>query len=477
MRSLHSADRSARFAALRASRQGAGYAISWVAALLASCALNSKSVNGGDVAPPEIPFEKYALDNGLTVILHRDNRLPLVAVSVWYDVGALHEPKGRSGFAHLFEHMMFQGSPHVGTDQHFPILESIGATQVNGTTDYDRTNYFETVPSNELEKALWLESDRMGFLLSSLTKAALDNQIEVVSNERRQSIENRPYGLMNEAIMQTIYPPTHPYHGNVIGSLEEIAAATLGDVQEFFRTYYTPANATLVVAGDIDTAAAKQLVTKYFASLQGKPKPPKVTVAAPTIGGEKIVDFAEPIAKLAKLSMIWMGPSAFEADTATLDLLSHVISGTRSSRLDKRVSHDELIAESVTCYFQETKSGGMFQIDLVVRPDKTLDEAQKAIDEVLADLAARPPTAAELERAKNAQLTHLIRGLESLGGFSGRAERLQLYQNFFGEPGKLGWDLDRYQKVTLEDLARAQAKYLTKNRLVVRAAPKPKEAK
>ncbi len=448
------------------------------ALLLASCANHNGAVNGGDEMDSlAIPFERYTLDNGLTVILHRDNRLPLVAVSVWYDVGALHERKGRAGFAHLFEHMMFQGSPDVGVDQHFPILESIGATSVNGTTEYDRTNYFETVPSNELEKALWLESDRMGFLLVSLTQPSLDNQIQVVQNERRQSIENRPYGLMNEKIIQSIYPPDHPYYGNVIGSLEEIQAATLADVQDFFRTYYTPANATLTIAGDIDPPAAKALVQKYFGTLTGRPKPPKVEVAPPTIAAERVVDFEEPVARLSKISEVWMGPSAFHDDTAALDLLAHVISGTRSSRLDKRVSHDDLIAESVTAYFQETKSGGMFQIDLVVRPDRTLEEAQKAIDEVLADLAKNPPTAAELERAENAQLTKLIRGLETLGGFGGRAERLQLYNNFFGDPGRLAWDLDRYRKVTLADLDRVRAKYLTTNRLIMRAAPKQKEAR
>jgi predicted Zn-dependent peptidase len=421
-----------------------------------------------------IPFEKLTLDNGLTVILHEDSRLPLAAVSVWYDVGALHEPKGRSGFAHLFEHMMFQGSPHVGDDMHFQILESIGGTHVNGTTSYDRTNYIETVPSHELEKVLWLEADRMGFLLSSVSDEAFRNQIEVVSNERRQSVENTPYGLMTERVIQTIYPKEHPYHGNVIGSLEEIAAATLADVQAFFRTYYTPANATLAIAGDIDPEKAKALVKKYFGTLTGAPKPPKVMIPPPAIAKETIVDFEEPIARLPKISMVWMGPSAFAPDNAALDLLAYVISGTRSSRLDARVSFQDLIAESVTCYFQETKSGGMFQIDLVVRPDRTLEEAQAAIDEVLADLEKRPPTDAELARARNAQETRVVMGLELLGGFGGRAEQLQLYENHFGDPGRIQWDLDRYRSVTTQDLARVRATYLGANRLVVRARPKAK---
>ena len=430
---------------------------------------------GGDTGegqPLSIPHERYTLENGLTVILHRDVRLPLVAVSVWYDVGALHERAGRSGFAHLFEHMMFQGSPHVGEDMHFKILESIGVSDANGTTSFDRTNYFETVPSNELETVLWLESDRMGFLLTSLTEKSLKNQIDVVQNERRQSVENRPYGLMSEKIMQTLYPKSHPYHGNVIGSMADIQAATLDDVQGFFNTYYTPANATIALAGNFEIEPTKALIKKYFASLSGSPKPQSEIPKAPTIDKETVINWNEPVAKLPKLSVVWMGPSAFGPDNAALDLLAHVISGTRSARLDKRVAFDDLIAQSVTAYFQEHKSGGQFQIDLVVRPGRSLDEAQAAIDEVLAGLKTNPPTEAELRRAWNAQESRMIRGLQKLGGFGGRAEKLQLYNNHFQDPGRLAWDIDRYRKVTTEDLLRVYQTYLNDKRLIVRASPK-----
>lgn len=420
---------------------------------------------------PTLPYEQMVLDNGLKVLLHQDRRLPLVAVSVWYDVGGLHEKEGRSGFAHLFEHMMFQGSAHIGEDQHFKILQSIGGTQMNGTTDFDRTNYFETVPSNELETALWLESDRMGFLLPSVTKKSLQNQIDVVQNERRQSVVNRPYGLMMEKITKTLYPKPHPYHGDVIGSMEDIASATLEDVKDFFRTYYTPANATLVLAGDFEIAEAKALVKKYFAPLTGRPEPAPVKIPAPELKEDVRIDFPEKIGKLAKVHMAWMGPSAFEPDSAALDLLSHVISGTRSARLDKRVSHDDLIAQSVTAYFQEYRSGGHFHIDLTVRPGRTPEEAEKAIDEVLADLRKNPPTQEELTRAKNAHESRLVRGLERLGGFGGRAERLQLYNHYLGDPGKLAWDLERYRSVTLEDLTRVMQTYLGAPRLVVHANP------
>ena len=420
---------------------------------------------------PKIPHTRITLDNGLKVILHPDRRLPLVAVSVWYDVGALHEKPGRSGFAHLFEHMMFQASPHVGEDQHFAILQAVGGTQINGTTGFDRTNYFETVPSNELETVLWMESDRMGFLLSSLDAKSLRNQIDVVQNERRQSVENRPYGLMSERITQELYPKPHPYHGNVIGSMDDIGAATLSDVQDFFRTFYTPANATLTLAGDFELQEATRLIKRYFGSLSGRAKPPKVSLDPPKLSEERVIDFPEPIGRLERLSIVWMGPSAFEPDTAALDLLAHVISGTRSARLDRRVSHDDLIAQSVTAYFTEQASGGQFHIDLTVRPGRTIDEAQAAIDQVLADLRTNPPNDKELARALNSYETGLFRGLESLGGFGGRAERLQLYAHYLGDPGKLAWDVTRYREVTVEDLARVLNTYLGSDRLIVRAKP------
>lgn len=425
-----------------------------------------------DTPELDIPFERYQLDNGLTVILHRDDRLPLVAVSVWYDVGALHEQTGRTGFAHLFEHMMFQGSPHVGMDKHFEILESVGASGVNGTTSFDRTNYFETVPSNALELALWLESDRMGFLLDSLTAESMSNQISVVQNERRQSVESQPYGLMSERITQELYPAPHPYHGDVIGSMKDIGAATLEDVRAFFKTYYTPANATLTLAGDLDIDATKALVEKYFGPLEGSEKPKRPKVSGPKVPkSEVVIDFPEPAARLAKLSVVWAGPEAYSEDSAALDLLAHVISGTRSSRLDTKVSFEDPLAQSVTAYFSENYAGGKVEIDIVLRPGRTVDEALSAVDAVLTDLDAHPPTAEELQRAKTSVETRFVMGLEKLGGFGGRAEQLQGYNYFFGDPGRFEWDLARYQDVTLEDLVRVKKKWLGSKRYVVKAVP------
>jgi zinc protease len=448
-----------------------GPAMKWIFAALIAASLPAATVSAEPGQAPTLPFEKYTLENGLQVILHHDPKLPLVAVSVWYDVGGLHERPGRTGFAHLFEHMMFQGSLHIAEDQHFVLLQQAGATEVNGTTAFDRTNYFATVPKNELDLALWLESDRMGYLLPSITKKSLENQIDVVKNERRQSVDNAPYGLMREKMTQILFPPGHPYHGNIIGSMEDLSAATVDDVRDFWLTYYTPANATLAIAGDFDPATIKERVTHWFGSLRGRPKPLPPKVEVPKLEAEKVIRFDEPVASLSRVSIAWLAPPAFAPGSAELDLLAFVISGTKSSRLDAKVSYDDQIAQSVTAYLYPNKAGSVFEIDLVVRPDRTLEEALAAIDGVLDGLRAKPPTQAELTRALNSQETRLFFDLELLGGFGGRAERLQTYNLYLQDPGKLAWDVERYRKVSLDDLKKAIDQYLTKNRLVVLATP------
>lgn len=423
----------------------------------------------------DIPFEHFRLKNGLKVILHRDNRLPLVAVSVWYDVGALNEGPKKSGFAHLFEHMMFQGSAHVGADKHFEILEKIGATGVNGTTSFDRTNYFETVPSNALEIALWLESDRMGFLLESLTEESLKNQIDVVKNERRQSIESQPYGLMNERIVQRLFQKPHPYYGNVIGSMDDLNSATLKDVRTFFKRYYHPANATLVLAGDIQPEAAKKWVKKYFGPLKRYIKRKRPNFPPLELTKEEVINFEEPVGRLAKLSIVWPMPNVYHQDSAALDLLSHILSGTRSSRLDTKVSYEDPLAQSVTAYYRKNYGGSWFQIDLVVQPDRTLDEALSAVDEVLAEFDKKPIQAAELHRAINARETGFLFGLERLGGMGGRAEILQKYNHDYADPSMYKQDIKRHREVTLKEVEQVRKTWLTSNRLVVKATPKQKE--
>lgn len=426
------------------------------------------------LAAPTIPVETYTLDNGLTVLLHHDPRLPLVAVSVWYDVGGLHERPGRSGFAHLFEHMMFQGSAHVPEDQHFAIIQSAGGTDVNGTTDFDRTNYFETLPVNQLELGLWLESDRMGYLLPRLTEESLKNQIEVVKNERRQSVENAPYQLLDEKIVQTIWPKSHPYHGNVIGSMADLEAATIDDVRDFWATYYTPANATLAIGGAFDPATIKGLVAKYFGTLQGRPRPPKPTIEVPVLKGETVIDWDEPVGTLPKLIYTWVTPPVYSPGTAELDLVASVLGGTRSSRLTAKLVHQTQIAQSVSVSPRGYKAGSPFQIDVTLRPGRTLAEAQKVVEEVLAEFIKTGPTAAELQRAKNMYEARVISALEGLGGFSGKVEILQEYRHLTGSADKLGWDLERHLAPTAEDVRAAAARWLGPDRVVARATPRKK---
>ena len=284
------------------------------------------------VVAPKIPFEKYTLPNGLEVILSEDKTLPVVAVNLWYHVGAANEKAGLTGFAHLFEHMMFEGSKNVGEKKHFQYLEAAGASNVNASTQFDRTNYFEVLPSNQLELGLWLESDRQGFLLDTLDRAKLTNQRDVVRNERRQSFENVPYGLSQEALFHALFPTTHPYYGVVIGSHADVEAARLKDVREFFKDYYTPNNATLAIVGDFEKAKTKELIEKYFGPFKRGPVMPKPSVPMPVITSEKRVTVTDTI-QLPQVMMGWLTPPAFAAGDAELDLASQILGGGKTSRL------------------------------------------------------------------------------------------------------------------------------------------------
>src|SRR4051812_32170727 len=289
---------------------------------------------------PRLDYQTFTLANGLKVILSQDRRLPMVAVNLWYHVGPANEAAGRTGFAHLFEHMMFQGSKHVAADTHFKLLEGAGASGINGTTDFDRTNYFETVPSNELELALWIESDRMGYLLDVLDEKALANQRDVVRNERRQSLENQPYGVAEEALYQALYPGGHPYHGVVIGSHADLAASELNDVQQFFKEYYTPNNASLAIVGDFDPVAARRLVEKYFGTLKRGPEVPRITAKTPPITTEKRLTITDPV-QLPRVYMAWITPAIFKPGDAEADLAADILGGGKSSRLYKTLVYDK----------------------------------------------------------------------------------------------------------------------------------------
>jgi zinc protease len=417
---------------------------------------------------PQIKYEKYKLQNGLEVILSEDHRLPLVAVNLWYHVGPMYEKPGRTGFAHLFEHMMFQGSRNVGEKAHFKYLEAAGASDINGTTDFDRTNYFETLPSNQLELALWLESDRMGFLLETLDGPKLANQRDVVRNERRQSTENAPYGLPEEVMIQALYPAPHPYHGVVVGSHADIEAANLNDVREFFRQYYTPNNASIAIVGDFDPATAKQMVEKYFGPIPSGPPVPAVTAKTEPISEEKRLTVNDEV-ELPRVYMLWLTPPYFEPGDADADMLAHILGGGKSSRLYKKLVYELQIAQDVDAQRYPLKLDSTFYVQATCKPGVTPEKLEQAINQELAALRKDGPTPQEVEMARNSIQSSLVFRLERMGGV---ANLLNLYNQFLGDPGKFDWDMERYDSVTPESLKKFADATLTNNSRVVLYAVK-----
>src|SRR4051812_15621106 len=436
--------------------------------VIAALALSSSSLHAGAHADtptgqvPQIAFEKYVLENGLEVILSEDHRLPLTAVNLWYHVGPANEVPGRTGFAHLFEHMMFQGSKHVANDTHFKILEAAGASLINGTTDFDRTNYFETVPSNQLELALWIESDRMGYLLDKVDRTAFANQQDVVRNERRQSVENQPYAIAEEALYQQLFPKSHPYYGVVIGSHADIQAAQLDDVKAFFKQYYTPNNASLAIVGDIDKEATKRLIEKYFGPLKRGPDVPPIAVAPVRIESEKRQVVPDRV-ELPRVYMAWITSPIFKPGDADADIAANVLGGGRASRLYKRLVYDKQIAQRVVAQQYSLMLGSVFDIEVTARPGHTAEEIEKAIDDELEVLRRDGPQPAEIARARNSIETGPVLGLESLGGFGGVADRLNSYNHFLRDPGYLPKDVERYRDVTPASVKQFAATQLTRN--------------
>lgn len=423
------------------------------------------------IPPPNIKYEKYTLANGLDVILSEDHRLPLVSTNIWYHVGPANELPGRTGFAHLFEHMMFEGSKHVPGNAHFRYLEAAGATGINGTTDFDRTNYFETLPSNQLELALWLESDRMGYLPDRLDQASLTNQQDVVRNERRQSIENSPYGIVEEGLFHNLFPKGHPYYADVMGSHADIQAVKLEDVRDFFKLYYAPNNASLAIVGDFDPAQAKQLVEKYFGPLKRGAAVPKIAAVTPPITAERRVVIHDHV-ELPRVYMGWLTSSIFKPGDADADLASDILGGGKSSRLYKKLVYDKQIALDVSASQDSLILGSVFEIVVTARPGHTAEEIEKAIDDELTAFRNDGPTQAELERARNGVETHMIEGLERLGGFGGVADRLNEYNHYLGNPGYIADDLGRYQKATIASIRTfAQTELKPTERVVVYGIP------
>ncbi|HVM75860.1 MAG TPA: pitrilysin family protein [Candidatus Saccharimonadales bacterium] len=417
---------------------------------------------------PELKFEKYKLANGLEVILSEDHRLPLVAVNLWYHVGPANETAGRTGFAHLFEHMMFEGSKHVESSAHAHYLEAAGATDFNGTTDFDRTNYYETLPSNQLELALWLESDRMGYLPDKLTQANLSNQQDVVRNERRQSTENVPYGLAQEAVFHELFPKEHPYYPMVIGSHADIQAAKLEDVRNFFKQYYAPNNASLAIVGDFDRAKTKELVEKYFGPLKNGLAVPRVQVTTPPITAERRKTVQDNV-QLPRVYMAWLTSPIFKPGDAEADIAASALGGGKSSRLYKKLVYEKQLALDVEAEQQSLVLRSVFQISATARPGVKPEDLEKAINEELAGFQKSGPTADEMKRARNGIETRTISGLEILNGV---ANLLNSYNHYLGTPDFLAADIGRYENATPEAVqVFSQEQLKTSERVVVYAVP------
>jgi len=431
----------------------------FVGALALGASLGARPALAKD---PEIKFEKYKLANGLTVMLSQDRRLPQVAVDIWYHVGAANQTPGRSGFAHLFEHMMFSGSKHVQPSP-FKVLESIGTSagpMANGTTSWDRTNYFEVVPSSELATALWVESDRMAFLLDTLDQKKLEVQRNVVSNERRQNYENRPYGMTMLRTCDLLFPAPHPYYECIIGSISEIQGASVDDLKQFFSEYYGPSNASLAVVGDFEPARAKQLIEQYFGPV---PKSAKVTppsVAQAPLASVVRETLSDKVAEVPRLDVIWTGVKQYSADEAAGDVLADILGGGRASRLYKALVFDKQLASEAEAENVTMGLGGWFALGAMANTGKPIDGALPIMQAAIDAIKKTGPTAAEVERAKRKLVAALVRSVERAGGFGGKADILNRYQTYLGEPNWLGKDLARYRAVTPRSVQAFAKKYL-----------------
>ncbi len=398
-----------------------------------------------------ITFTKHTLANGLDVLLHEDRKCPIVAVNLWYHVGSKNERPGHTGFAHLFEHLMFEGSQHYNGG-YFQPLQGAGAT-LNGSTNADRTNYWEVVPSNALDLALWMESDRMGFLLPALTEAKFSNQRDVVLNERRQNYENRPYGLAAMAMLAALYPPDHPYHWTTIGEIADLEAVRLDEVHAFFRRYYHPANASIALAGDIDAESALALVEDYFGSIEAGPAVDPIRAEA-SIPGEVRISLEDRI-ELPRLYIAWLSPAMFADGDADLDLATDLLANGKTSRLYKRLVFDERMATDVSAAQNSREIGGFVQVTATAAPGHTLVELERVILDEIARLAVEGPTDLEIERGRMQAESQFVYRLQTVGGFGGKSDQLNAYNVFMGDPAYFDRDLARYYAVNATSLQHA----------------------
>jgi zinc protease len=416
---------------------------------------------------PKIRYEKLTLPNGLEVILHEDHSTPMVVVNTWYKVGSGDEKPGRTGFAHLFEHVMFMGSENVPVGQFDKWLEAAGANN-NGSTTEDRTNYYESMPSNALPLALWLDADRMGKLLPVMDQSKLDLQRDVVKNERRQRVDNAPYGKSNEMIAAALYPANHPYHWPVIGSMVDLSAASLEDVKQFFRTYYAPNNATMVIAGDFNRDSAVTWVNRYFAAIPRGPQTPSRPVVPTVIIPRDTFLVLEDKVTLPRLYQTWHTVPIFTPDDAPLDVLADVLAGDKNSRLYKRLVFDMQVAQDVTAFQNSGKLDGSFNIIVTPKPKQAPATMKQLVAEEVDRIIKEGITPRELARALN---TRRAAFLDRIASVLGKSDRLAEYSYFAGTPDYIQQDATRYDRVTAADVQRVAAKYLTKPRVVLTVVP------
>jgi len=430
----------------------------WRASLFASLAVVlfiAGTATAGDL--PELKFEKFELPNGLDVILHEDHSIPMVSVNIWYHVGSKDEESGRTGFAHLFEHLMFQGSEHL-EGGFWEAISEIGGVN-NGSTSEDRTNYWENVPSNYIERVLWIEADRMEFLLPAISQERLDNQRDVVKNERRQGLDNQPYAKSYELLLSLLYPDDHPYSHSVIGSMEDLSAASLEDVSEFFETYYAPNNASLCIAGDLDPDQTKEWVEKYFAPIPPGPPVDRLRNWVPNMTETKRA-IAEDNVSLPRLYYAWHTPAYYAPGDAEFDLLANILASGKTSRLYKTLVYEKQVAQDVSAYQSSSELSSTFNIVVTAKEGHALDEIEREVDVILQDILTNGVTERELALARTNWEASFVRGFERIGGFGGRADRLNSYNTFLGDPGKLQWDMERYSTPTVADIKRYARRYL-----------------
>jgi zinc protease len=403
-----------------------------------------------------LPFVKRTLPNGLDVIVHSDHHVPIVAINLWYHVGSKNERPGRTGFAHLFEHLMFEGSQHHDSG-YFPPLQQAGAL-LNGSTNADRTNYWEVVPTSAIDLALWMESDRMGYLLPALTQQRFETQRDVVLNERRQNYENRPYGLALMAITAAIFPSDHPYHWPTIGSADDIRAMRLDDVHDFFRTYYHPSNASLALAGDLDAERGFELAERYFGDLPAGARPQPLDVAAALEREVRLV--LEDRVEMPRIYMVWHSPAMFEDDDAEMDLLADLLANGKTSRLYRTLVYEQRIALDVSAYQSSRELAGFFLLVATASPGRSLTEIAAVIDIELQRVTDAGPSEAEMERARAQTEAHFMYRIQTVGGFGGKSDQLNAYNVFRGDPGFFAADLARYSSATRDGVRDAGRRYL-----------------